>query len=495
MNNFHIKHTLLSRTYQFLTRKQFTDCILKDGNNTFPAHRLILSQRSTFFKSYFENHPQNDGNYQIDLPFNDQNIIKLAIDFMYSQTIVVNMKNIMPVIKASDVYGIDDLRTRAFAFLKKELTNQPDITFLRIVKEFANLDLVYIFLQQDECIERLAGLLINADMPSKLHQIFDSITPLILAKALKCYRFNDPKIKIDKILIIDRFTNFYVTKKIEESKEKTNQIKELNLNSILSNEEKLALESVFTWEETDFKRFLHYKCDWVSDSTSRNCINSIINNRRNIIKNFESEIQNNSSKADSNKWYTFIWTSAIANSVLVDKSPEVNIISFLNTLGNYIDNQNAINPGRYRLIEVNSTPAMDKHFDPTNAIWLNEKKYYLSNIIMNGSSKDAQPFYSFNLGESVNFEITELIIESNIPRCKDGKRQFPDIVRIEGITCQNQITKPVYEKIKYGDEGKCSANLHFDSPISQIKITMIGEERNGGNFLRIKFIDAKGHFI
>lgn len=490
MKQFHLKRTLEFKAYEFLLNNQLTDCILKDGNNIFHAHRLILSQRSEWFKKYFKDHPQNGNDCQVLLPFNNQNVIKNIIDFIYNQVIKVNFGNIMSIIKAADVYGIEDLKKHALSYLKIELTKLTDHSFLKIVKEFVDYDLDNIFIQQADSIERLSSLLLNSDV-RQMNNIFNSISPVILARILKTQKFKDPKQKIDRLTMIDNFTNFYIQKKVEQNTSK-------NKYSILTQEEKSAFENVFTWGENDYIRFLRYKCDWVTDSTSRRNINTVINNRRTMISNLASEITKSSnSKLETCNWYPFVWISAVSNCNLTDSSPHVNIISLLNTLDGFIDNQKAINPGKYNLIKIDSSPELNKHFNRNNAVWLENSSYYLSKTQINESSSvaDIQPFYSFNLGECAHFEVSELIIESNIPRCKNGKRQFPDKVKIEGIKCDGQITEPVYDNIKYDAEGKCKTAIHFKSPIAQIKLSMVGEERNGGSLLRIKFIDANGHFI
>ncbi|KAK8846266.1 member 7 [Tritrichomonas musculus] len=471
-----IRSILQSRAYEFLTKKLFTDCILKDETqNEHPAHAIILARRSTFFREYFQNNNPVNGNYVIEIKCNGQTINDL-LAFVYSQTINVNYKNIVSLIKASQECGVNDLKEKAFQFLNPRIPLLNDNVVLRIIKDFINNGLDKVLISQNQIMRRLTTLLINADTAQKKNQIYDSISPLILARLLRPDSF-DNNAKIDKASLIDEFMVRY-----------KQNFPERDASSLLTNEEKQEFESDFESQNLT-KLFIHCRCDWLTDATTRRCITQIINQRRNAINNFSQAINN--VQENTSQWYPFIWASKIATQIQDGPvNTTVNIVKSLNTFDGFLDAQKPISPLKYGFVKVEASKELNKHFNPENAIWLDNSKYYLSNEPANG-----ELHYTLCLGDKSRFQVEQLEIESDLSRIKGKRRQFPDAVKIEGFQCNGEPVQSSHQKESFNDEGKCIVNLGFQSPISKLKISMVGEERNGGNLLRIKFIDLKGHFI
>ena len=101
-----------SRSHDFLT-----DVTVKVKNTYIPAHRLVLSCYSHFFKSMFEVNMKERFQDVVEVELFEGHLIKELIEFMYTQHMDVNNKNVMELLRAADYLQQDDAKFFCFKYL------------------------------------------------------------------------------------------------------------------------------------------------------------------------------------------------------------------------------------------------------------------------------------------------------------------------------------------------------------------------------------------
>ncbi|OHT04525.1 hypothetical protein TRFO_27969 [Tritrichomonas foetus] len=459
---YHINTRIIPKALEYLNNKQFIDCILTDGQYKYNAHKIILSQQSQWFFNYFDRHPTLDAIQEVPIPFNPNDIMKNLIEFLYSQPLRLTIDNAVTYLKASEVYGIAKLKMVITSYLSDVVHNQNLI--LKITKQFTEYGLI------DSAIEYVGELAtILCESPKhKRRIVYDSICPEILAAILKNKKFNKYS-ETGKIEIIDEFVG----------------------DKQLTENEKQSLETVIDWsKEKSYLHFVRNSCNWVTAATSRPLIKKILDIRRKDINIFEEEMKNPTSSMIS-RWYPFVWAECIANATECTKSPTIDVVSYANRLGKITSK--SYSPVKYGLLQANATPQFAQLFGVENALHDSDSNYYLSQD-MSFDANYHKPFYSLLFSPSSHFFPTKITIRSDIPRKLDTKRQYPKAIILEGNTGAGQLTDPICDNVEFKD-GIADQQLKLNVPVASLKITLKGEEANGGSMLRIRYIDVKGYFM
>ena len=102
-----------SRSHDFLT-----DVTVKVKNTYIPAHRLVLSCYSHFFKSMFEVNMKERFQDVVEVELFEGHLIKELIEFMYTQHMDVNNENVIELLRAADYLQQDDAKHFCFKYLQ-----------------------------------------------------------------------------------------------------------------------------------------------------------------------------------------------------------------------------------------------------------------------------------------------------------------------------------------------------------------------------------------
>ena len=102
-----------SRSHDFLT-----DVTVKVKNTYIPAHRLVLSCYSHFFKSMFEVNMKERFQDVVEVELFKGHLIKELIEFMYTQHMDVNNENVIELLRAADYLQQDDAKHFCFKYLQ-----------------------------------------------------------------------------------------------------------------------------------------------------------------------------------------------------------------------------------------------------------------------------------------------------------------------------------------------------------------------------------------
>ncbi|GBM07239.1 hypothetical protein AVEN_25494-1 [Araneus ventricosus] len=105
--------------FSLMTNADSCDIKLRTVNKTFPAHRIILSARSLFFKNKLDQKNKGETIYVADL---DNETLYQMLVFLYTDTIEnFELGNVMKLYIAGAKYGIPSLKDRCFCFLQNNL--------------------------------------------------------------------------------------------------------------------------------------------------------------------------------------------------------------------------------------------------------------------------------------------------------------------------------------------------------------------------------------
>ena len=112
---------LLSKCSEFRREGEFIDVRLKVGDTLFPAHQVVLTSYSDYFRAIFTD--GKEANQEL-IELKDKNIspeiFKIVIDSIYSGDLLVNQKNVFEVLLTASQLQIACVIELCCDFLKKE---------------------------------------------------------------------------------------------------------------------------------------------------------------------------------------------------------------------------------------------------------------------------------------------------------------------------------------------------------------------------------------
>ena len=100
----------------------FNDVTIQVGSERFPCNKMVLSCYSPYFKSMFQTEMQEKYQDSVELQGFDAKCIKLLINYMYGETIIVDDENVLQVLAASDYMQLQRVKQFCIDFLDKGLT-------------------------------------------------------------------------------------------------------------------------------------------------------------------------------------------------------------------------------------------------------------------------------------------------------------------------------------------------------------------------------------
>ena len=131
----------------------FNDVIIKAGDTSIPANRMVLSCFFSFFEQIFTsetNHQVNDS--VVDIPDVDGKSLELLIQYIYTGQICIDSDNVLNVLAAVDHLEMNEVKRFCFEFLENSITLNNCITILITAKQYQNFELrdkVYKFISEN----------------------------------------------------------------------------------------------------------------------------------------------------------------------------------------------------------------------------------------------------------------------------------------------------------------------------------------------------------
>ena len=99
--------------------------MVRVGDQSFPAHRVVLSAQSMFLAALFDSGLKDSASTEVELKELEPSVFALVMDFMYDGTCTVpSASTLEPVLAAASLLQVDSLVLAAVAELKTRLT--PD---------------------------------------------------------------------------------------------------------------------------------------------------------------------------------------------------------------------------------------------------------------------------------------------------------------------------------------------------------------------------------
>ena len=112
---------LLQYAYSTRNDNTFNDVTIIAGTERILANKMVLSCYSTFFRKMFTSDMRERHQQEVEVNGFDGLVIKQLIDFMYSNSIIINNHNVMDILAASDYLRLDDVKESCFDVLKSNL--------------------------------------------------------------------------------------------------------------------------------------------------------------------------------------------------------------------------------------------------------------------------------------------------------------------------------------------------------------------------------------
>ena len=130
----------------------FNDINIQVGNERFPCNKLVLSCYSSYFQAMFRSEMQEQYQDTVELQGFDGKYIKMLIDYMYGETIVINNENVVQVLGAADYVQLQDVKDFCIEYLKTSLstTNCLDaLTAYSLYMPESSRDHIYLFISDN----------------------------------------------------------------------------------------------------------------------------------------------------------------------------------------------------------------------------------------------------------------------------------------------------------------------------------------------------------
>ena len=100
----------------------FNDINIQVGNEKFPCNKMVLSCYSKYFDTMFQTEMQERYQDTVELKGFEAKYVKMLIDYMYGENIVVDEKNVFPLLAASDYMQLhSSVKEFCIEFLKRNL--------------------------------------------------------------------------------------------------------------------------------------------------------------------------------------------------------------------------------------------------------------------------------------------------------------------------------------------------------------------------------------
>ena len=130
----------------------FNDINIQVGNERFPCNKMVLSCYSTYFQTMFRTEMQERYQDTVELQGFDGKYMKILIDYMYGETIVIDDENVLQVLAAADYVQLQDVKDFCIAYFKMSLSIANCLDALTAYSLYMSLlspDHIYLFISDN----------------------------------------------------------------------------------------------------------------------------------------------------------------------------------------------------------------------------------------------------------------------------------------------------------------------------------------------------------
>lgn len=413
---------------EFRRKNEFVDCEYHDNQNTYKAHKIILSYFSTLLRDYFIKNPVSStgtqGIYQLPIPYNSA-MFNDFVDFLYKNKLVIDKidsSKLLPWLSMGYVYDVYAIREIIEPIIQERFLQEPKDEDLDTILKFSeyykkirlNDSISKDFDHIEENLQRFteSQKLFVEYLSSRFYLIEDErkklakLTPYLLSEILKS---KDDYSDVRKARILENYIKFLSL-----------------LKEQVSIDDRRTLQNVIDWTQDDaYKLFTYNKLDWVLPEVARPQIVKLIKARRNTLKSLENDHSLKSSHP-INHWYAISCVNKIETAHETtgsyDEPNDYSIIHFIGTLGNS-NKVSYINPKRYHFLDPDFSESLMKSMEFGNEVVFDEgqidpKCHFLSKCIDLTNKSIEPPFVGFQL-PGTGLLINRVEVTSSVTRETD----------------------------------------------------------------------------
>lgn len=103
-----------------LGSEMFSDICFRLGNQKIHAHRVILSSRSKYFEALLGNSMKESQQKELTID-QDYNTFWSILEYIYTGETTINNENVIKLLKASDIYLLEDLNRICQSYISKRI--------------------------------------------------------------------------------------------------------------------------------------------------------------------------------------------------------------------------------------------------------------------------------------------------------------------------------------------------------------------------------------
>jgi hypothetical protein len=422
----------------FRAQGLFLDCTLKAPTHDILCHRLVLSRYSRYFSRLF----LVPCDRVIPITFDPTGLLSSVVDFLYTSELAVTADRLPALAAIASYYEMPDLSTLLLDVLACRLTFENVLGLLQGMVTAGLTEYIKVLLPFIAANFRRFS---QADL-------FQCATPRVFGQIL-----TDPQFPADfnapaRLGVIDSFCE---------------------TTESLSDDARALLSLAINFEEAGAHAcMLNFRCDWLPYRSQRTFLNIILTERRASLHAWEKD-QAAVGPAVVGRWCVLQWLASIAQA---EAMAEVDSIRFIGTFGGLSE---FIDPVRYRLIDMASSPPIARYFGAEAFGGLGA--YFASMRI-----GDGLPWVEFEFGESERFRLTGIAFEMPAVDPWKPPRPFPGPVRVAvaGASEMPFECRGTNER----------AIVEAPEPGHGVRMVMVGETSSGGWIFRFAFVQMWGTF-
>ena len=123
---------ILNNLWKLRQEKCFCDVVLHVENNTFPAHRNVLSAASEYFMKMFTTNMKEKREQKVTLKDISPTAMQVVIDFIYTGDVTITEENISSILDAASLMQITDLLEVVIKYLCQFLDLNSCLRFRKL---------------------------------------------------------------------------------------------------------------------------------------------------------------------------------------------------------------------------------------------------------------------------------------------------------------------------------------------------------------------------
>ena len=136
-------HQVIEQINQLRQSRELCDIILKCNNVRIPAHKLILSVNSPYFRSLMNNRYYNEpGLYEHKLPGIEGEAVQQIVEFFYTSAVSVNEESVWTLLPAASKLHVAEIQNLCSEYLLSQLQLENCLKIHRLATECLSSNLL-----------------------------------------------------------------------------------------------------------------------------------------------------------------------------------------------------------------------------------------------------------------------------------------------------------------------------------------------------------------